>query len=95
MMLAKNKGSAGVISTAIFDRLPDNLKDNYTVLKKSQPLKSLLLVSEQAPNGARAAVEGSLLNMNFGEWGAVTNNRLYPHRIEYFKRQLKALVNSQ
>jgi len=92
MMLAKKKGSVGVISTAIFDRLPDNLKDNYTVLKKSQPLKSLLLVSEQAPSGVRAAVEGSLQHMNFGKWGAVTNDRQYPHRSEHFKRQLKSLM---
>lgn len=95
IMLAKKQGTAGVISTAIFDRLPDNLKDNYTVLKKSPPLKSLLLVSQQAPSGVKAAVEGSLQYMNFGKWGAVTNSRLYPHRTEHFKRQLKTLMNSQ
>jgi len=39
MMLSKKQGSAGVISTAIFDRLPDNLKDNYIVLRTSLPLR--------------------------------------------------------
>jgi len=93
--LLKKQGVAGVISTAIFNRLPQKLKDQYITVKKSSSLKSLLIISERSPVALKPLIENSIQHMTFGEWGTVTNTKEYPQRIEDFRQQLSALIKSQ
>jgi len=93
--LLKKQGQAGIISTAIFNRLPENLKNQYVTVKKSSPLKSLLVMSNLAPVTLKPAIINSIQHMTFGEWGEVTSTKEYPQRIEDFRQQLKALIKSQ
>ncbi len=95
LRLAKKQGSSGVISTAIFNRMPEAIKKNYVILKKSQPLKSLLVISEHSPASLKPAIEKSIKHLNYGEWGAITSARIYPQRVNDFKQQLDLLIKSQ
>lgn len=95
LRLAKKQGTSGVISSAIFNRMPEAIRNNYVILKKSQPLKSLLVMSEHSPAHLKPAIEKSIKHLNYGEWGTITSTRIYPQRINAFKQEFNLLMKSQ
>ncbi len=94
MNLVKNTAAAGIISTAIFNRLPEALKRKFVILKTSRIVKTYLLISKQAPSGLESAINKSVHHANMGGWGKVSDRYLEKDLSELFKRQLKEIIES-
>ncbi len=92
MSLVKNTAAAGIITTAVFNRLPEALKRKFVVLKTSNIVKTFLLISKNAPSGLKSAMSKSMHHARMGNWGKVSNRYSEKKLSDRFKTHLEEII---
>ena len=95
MKLIKNEAQAGVLSSTIFNRLPEIIRDNFDIYKESPPFKMALLVSDSAPNPLKNAILKSIDSLNLGDWIPANHNIKYGKHARLFQGQLKIILKNK